>query len=72
MEGLEDAWPRLHYFLHTHGHSVFYFRSKVAFNLLISFLLLNILSVTQNAIKEEPNMHILYFGCLVTDLLAVL
>ena len=21
MEGLEDAWPGLHYFLDTHGHS---------------------------------------------------
>ena len=21
MEGHEDAWPRLYYFLHTYGHS---------------------------------------------------
>ena len=21
VEGLEDAWPRFCYFLHTHGHS---------------------------------------------------
>ena len=21
MEGLENPWPRLHYFLHTYGHS---------------------------------------------------
>ena len=60
------------FFAYPRSFKVFYFRSKVAFNLLISFLLLNILSVTQNAIKEEPNMYILYFGCLVTDLLAVL
>ena len=72
MEGPEDAWPRLYYFLHTHDHSVFYFRSQIEFNLLKSILQLKNLSVTQNALKEEPNMHILYFGCLATNLLEFL
>ena len=48
---------------------VFYFHSKIAYNLLISFLLLNNLSVAQNATKEITNMHIFHFGCLATNLL---
>ena len=69
MEGLEDAWPHLHFFLHTHGNPTsFIFAKLVAFNLLISFFLLNNLSVTSNAMKE-PIMHNLYFGCLATGLL---
>ena len=59
-------------FAYPWSFKVFYFRSQIEFNCLISFLQLNNLSVTLNAIKEEPNMHIRYFGCLATKLLIFL
>ena len=59
-------------FLDTHGHSKYFiFAHRYSLTSLYLFLLFN-LSVTYNAIKEEPNMHILYFGCLATDLLGLL
>ena len=29
MEGLEDAWPRFRYFLHTIGHAKLFFFSNI-------------------------------------------
>ena len=48
---------------------VVYFWSQIEFNLCISFLQLTYLDVAYHFIKEEQNMHILYFGCLATNLL---
>ena len=56
-------------FAYPWSFKVFYLQSQIDFNLLKSILQLNNLSVSKNAIKEEPNMHILYFGCLATNLL---
>ena len=47
MEGLEDAWPRLCYFLHTHGHSkstIFEHRKHLTF--FISSVLIKNVSAT--------------------------
>ena len=54
MDGLEDAWPLLYYFLHTYGISVVYFRSQIEFNLLISFLQQNSLSVVGRTNYSYP------------------
>ena len=41
----------------------------MAFKVFILLLILNNLSFISNTLKQEPNMHILRFGCLATDLL---
>ena len=56
-------------FAYIWSFKVVYFRSQIEFNLCLSFLQLNSLSVAYHSIKEEPNMHVLYFGCLATNLL---
>ena len=57
------------FFAHLWSFKVVYFRSQIELNLCLLFLQLNSLSVAQYSIEEEPNMHILYFGCLATNLL---
>ena len=57
------------FFSYSWQLKVFHFRSQIEFNQSLSFLELNNLIVTYNSIKEESNIHILYFGCLATNFL---
>ena len=57
------------FFAHLWSFKVVYFRSQKEFNLCISILQLNSLSVALHFVKEEPNVCILYYGYLATNLL---